>query len=165
SSRTTCARTRTSALRCGWPTRRTPRTSSAMRWPHFDPGIPGRAAAQTGPGRIATLPTGAAGASTTHARERARIDILEKDFGTGERWDIPSPPTREVKDPGPNDISRVVATVKAAAERAGVPAPRKPWLSELAEAYDLSRLPTRRTDEELLLGVMDVPEDQAQPTV
>ena len=132
---------------------------------HFDPGIPGRAAAKTGPGRIATFQTGYAGGWTTHEPERARIDILEKDFGTGERWDIPSPPTREVKDPGPNDISRVVATVKAAAERAGVPAPRKPWLSELAEAYDLSRLPTRRTDEELLLGVMDVPEDQAQPTV
>jgi S-DNA-T family DNA segregation ATPase FtsK/SpoIIIE len=70
-----------------------------------------------------------------------------------------------VGDPGPNDISRVVATVKAAAERAGVPEPRKPWLSELADAYDLSRLPTRRTDEDLLLGVMDVPEDQSQPTV
>src|SRR5699024_11829858 len=57
-----------------------------------------------------------------------------------------------------------VETVRTAAENAGVPAPRKPWLSELADAYDLSRLPSRRTDEELLLGVMDVPEDQAQPT-
>ena len=46
-----------------------------------------------------------------------------------------------------------------------MPAPRKPWLSELADAYDLSRLPSRRTDEDLLLGVMDVPEDQAQPTI
>src|SRR5699024_10749922 len=92
------------------------------------------------------------------------IDIVEKDFGTGEQWDIPAPPATEVEDPGPHDISRVVATVKAAAENAGVPAPRKPWLSELADAYDLSRLPSRRTDEELLLGVMDVPEDQAKPT-
>ncbi|MDN6303443.1 MAG: cell division protein FtsK, partial [Brachybacterium sp.] len=77
---------------------------------------------------------------------------------------IPAPPTKEVKDPGPHDISRVVSTVVAAAESVGVPAPRKPWLSELADAYDHSRLPSRRTDEELLLGVMDVPEDQAQPT-
>src|SRR5699024_4857636 len=76
----------------------------------------------------------------------------------------PAPPTREVVDPGPNDIARVVETVRAAAENAGVPAPRKPWLSELADAYDLSRLPSRRTDEELLLGVMDGPGDQAQPT-
>ena len=132
---------------------------------HFDPGIPGRAAAKTGPGRIATFQTGYAGGWTTDEPERARIDVVEKDFGTGEKWDIPAPPKKEVKDPGPNDISRMVATITKAAEQAGVPAPRKPWLSELAEAYDLSRLPTRRTDEELLLGVMDVPEDQAQPTV
>ncbi|ASK64986.1 cell division protein FtsK [Brachybacterium avium] len=131
---------------------------------HFDPGIPGRGAAKTGPGRIATFQSGYAGGWTTDEPERARIDIVEKDFGTGEQWDIPAPPAKEIEDPGPNDISRVVATVVAAAENAGVPAPRKPWLSELADAYDLSRLPSRRTDEELLLGVVDVPEDQAQPT-
>src|SRR5699024_3112162 len=74
------------------------------------------------------------------------------------------PPTTEVTDPGPNDITRMVSTIIEAADEAGVPAPRKPWLSELAEAYDLSLLPTRRTDEQLLMGVMDVPEDQAQPT-
>lgn len=132
---------------------------------HFDPGIPGRAAAKTGPGRIATFQTGYAGGWTTDEPERARIDIVEKAFGTGDKWDIPAPPTATVTDPGPNDISRMVATIRAAAEQAGVPTPRKPWLSELAPAYDLSRLPTQRTDENLLLGVMDVPEDQAQPTV
>ena len=132
---------------------------------HFDPGIPGRAAAKTGPGRIATFQTGYAGGWTTHEPERARIDIVEKDFGTGEQWDIPAPPAAAVTDPGPNDISRMVRTIRAAAQEAGVPAPRKPWLSELAQAYDLSRLPSRRTDEDLLIGVMDVPEDQAQPTV
>ena len=132
---------------------------------HFDPGIPGRAAAKTGPGRIATFQTGYAGGWTTDEPERARIDIVEKDFGTGEQWDLPAPPTTEVTDPGPNDITRMVSTIIEAADQAGVPAPRKPWLSELAEAYDLSLLPTRRTDEQLLMGVMDVPEDQAQPTV
>lgn len=132
---------------------------------HFDPGIPGRAAAKTGPGRIATFQTGYAGGWTTDEPERARIDIVEKDFGTGESWDVPRPVVTEVKDPGPNDISRMVRTITRAADRAGVPVPRKPWLSELATAYDLARLPTRRTDEELVLGVMDVPEDQAQPTV
>src|SRR5699024_6982819 len=68
---------------------------------HFDPGIPGRGAAKTGPGRIATFQAGYAGGWTTHEPERARIDIVEKDFGTGEQWDIPAPPTREVVDPGP----------------------------------------------------------------
>ena len=132
---------------------------------HFDPGLPGRAAAKTGPGRIATFQTGYAGGWTTDDPERARIDIVEKDFGTGEQWDLPAPPAAESKDPGPNDIARVVATVRAAADAAQVPTPRKPWLAELADAYDLSRLPSRRTDEDLLLGVMDTPEDQAQPTV
>src|SRR5699024_1950082 len=59
----------------------------------FDPGIPGRAAAKTGPGRIATFQTGYAGGWTTDEPERARIDIVEKDFGTGEQWDLPAPPT------------------------------------------------------------------------
>ncbi|MGY5765863.1 FtsK/SpoIIIE domain-containing protein [Brachybacterium sp. DNPG3] len=132
---------------------------------HFDPGIPGRGAAKTGPGRITAFQSGYAGGWTTDEPERARIDIVEKDFGTGEQWDVPAPPAKEVADPGPSDISRMVATIVAAADGAGVPAPRKPWLSELADAYDLSRLPTRRTDEELLLGVMDVPEKQDQPTI
>lgn len=132
---------------------------------HFDPGIPGRAAAKTGPGRIATFQTGYAGGWTTDEPERARIDIVERGFGLGAAWDIPRPVVTKVKDPGPNDISRMVRTIRQAADDAGVPAPRKPWLAELAETYDLSRLPSRRTDEELLLGVMDVPEDQAQPTV
>lgn len=131
---------------------------------HFDPGIPGRAAAKTGPGRLATFQTGYAGGWTSNEPEPTRIDIVEKDFGTGEQWDIPAPPATEVADPGAQDITRIVATVRAASAKAGVPAPRKPWLSELADAYDLSRLPSRRTDDELLLGVMDTPEDQAQPT-
>lgn len=132
---------------------------------HFDPTIPGRAAAKTGPGRIATFQTAYAGGWTTDEPERARIDIVEKDFGTGEAWEIPKPPSGPEKDPGPNDVSRMVTTIRAAAEDAGVPEPRKPWLSEIAAVYDLTRLPTRRTDDELLLGVMDVPEEQAQPTV
>src|SRR5699024_6689605 len=85
---------------------------------HFDPGIPGRGAAKTGPGRIATFQAGYAGGWTTHEPERARIDIVEKDFGTGEQWDIPAPPTREVVDPGPHDSARGVETVRAAADNA-----------------------------------------------
>ncbi|GAB2546567.1 FtsK/SpoIIIE domain-containing protein [Brachybacterium huguangmaarense] len=132
---------------------------------HFDPGIPGRAAAKTGPGRIATFQTGYAGGWTTDVPERARIDIVEKRFGTGETWDVPSPTVDKSVDPGPNDLARLVRTIRRAATEAGIPEPRKPWLSELALAYDLSRLPSSRTDEDLLLGVMDVPENQDQPTV
>ncbi|MCS6711087.1 FHA domain-containing protein [Brachybacterium sp. EF45031] len=132
---------------------------------HFDPSIPGRAAAKTGPGRIATFQTAYAGGWTTDEPERARIDIVERGFGTGEVWDIPAPVVADTGDPGPNDVSRMVRTITRAADAAQVPRPRKPWLAELAPAYDLAKLPTRRTDEQLLLGVMDVPENQEQPTV
>ncbi|MDO5662003.1 MAG: FtsK/SpoIIIE domain-containing protein [Brachybacterium sp.] len=132
---------------------------------HFDPGIPGRAAAKTGPGRIATFQTGYAGGWTTDEPERSRIDIVERAFSAGDIWDVPAPVVDRTGDPGPSDITRMVHTITRAADDAEVPAPRKPWLSELSELYDLARLPTRRTDEELLLGVMDVPEEQDQPTV
>ena len=49
------------------------------------------------------------------------------------------------------DIDRVVATVGQAARIAGLPVPRKPWLDELATAYDLNRLPQRR-DTKLVFG-------------
>jgi S-DNA-T family DNA segregation ATPase FtsK/SpoIIIE len=41
----------------------------------------------------------------------------------------------------------------------------KPWLPELATTYRLEQLPTRRTDAELVFGVIDRPDDQSQPTV
>ena len=49
----------------------------------------------------------------------------------------------------------MVATIRHAATSAGVPAPRKPWLEELAATYDLALLPNPRTDSRLLLGVRD----------
>ena len=59
------------------------------------------------------------------------------------------------------DIDRVVATVGQAARIAGLPVPRKPWLDELATAYDLNHLPQRR-DTKLVLGVVDDPVHQSQ---
>lgn len=132
---------------------------------HFDPSIPGRGAAKTGPGRIASFQTGYAGGWTTGEAPPPRIDITEMAFGSGAAWEQPEVETEEQGDPGPSDIARMVATIGRAAEDTQVPAPRKPWLDELAEAYDFSRLPQPRTDELLLLGVIDSPETQAQPTV
>lgn len=132
---------------------------------HFDPSIPGRGAVKTGPGRITPFQTGYAGGWTSARPERARIDVQEMSFGTGVRWELPEPEVEENADPGPNDISRVVATISRAATEAAVPAPRKPWLPELAPTYDLARLPNPRTDTMLLLGVEDDPTTQSQPTV
>lgn len=132
---------------------------------YFSPSIPGRGAAKTGPGRIQGFQTGYAGGWTSRTPQRPRIDIVEMDFGAGAAWEqeIEAAPVEE--SAGPNDISRVVANVSLAAVELGVKPPRKPWLSELPDTYDFSKLPNPRTDERLLLGVMDDPEHQAQPTV
>ncbi|WP_125773491.1 FtsK/SpoIIIE domain-containing protein [Antribacter gilvus] len=132
---------------------------------HFDPSIPGRGAVKTGPGRIQPFQTGYAGGWTLDRPDRPPIDVEELGFGTGTRWDIPAPQVAEVQDPGPTDIARVVSTISRAASAAAVPAPRKPWLEELAATYDLALLPNPRSDVQLLLGVLDDPAAQAQPTI
>ncbi|GAA5212114.1 FtsK/SpoIIIE domain-containing protein [Microbacterium kyungheense] len=131
---------------------------------HFDPSIPGRGAAKTGPGRIATFQTGYVGGWTTDEKPQPQIDIRELDFGVGARWDVPAAEVKAAADPGPTDIARIVRTVRSAASALAIPAPRRPWLDELAAAYDLARLPSPRTDERLLLGVLDDPATQSQPT-
>jgi DNA segregation ATPase FtsK/SpoIIIE, S-DNA-T family len=131
---------------------------------HFDSSTPGRGAAKTGPGRIQTFQTGYAGGWTTNEPPRPRIDVGELRFGAGAAWELPEQEAVEADDPGPNDIARIVTTLRAAAASAGVPEPRKPWLDELAPVYNLKRLPNPRTDERLLLGVIDLPESQSQPT-
>ncbi|MFQ4149703.1 FtsK/SpoIIIE domain-containing protein [Arthrobacter sp. LAPM80] len=132
---------------------------------YFSPSIPGRGAAKTGPGRIQGFQTGYAGGWTTRTPQRPRIDIVEMDFGAGAPWEQELEAASAEESEGPNDIARVVANVSLAAVELGVKAPRKPWLSELSEIYELSKLPSRRTDAQLLLGVLDDPEHQAQPTV
>ncbi|NQX28325.1 FHA domain-containing protein [Microbacteriaceae bacterium VKM Ac-2854] len=132
---------------------------------HFDPSIPGRGAAKTGPGRIATFQTGYAGGSTSGEAPPPRIDIAEMAFGSGSTWEQPELDTEPQGEPGETDIARMVATIDRAAQETRIPAPRKPWLDELADAYDFSRLPQPRTDELLLLGVIDRPDTQTQPTV
>ncbi|MFZ1410838.1 MAG: FtsK/SpoIIIE domain-containing protein, partial [Micropruina sp.] len=131
---------------------------------HFNPSTPGRGAVKTGPGRLQTFQTGYAGGWTTNEPPRPQIEVAELGFGGGNRWEVPETDAVEVDDPGPNDIARIVATVQRAAQSAGVPTPRKPWLPELAGVYDLALLPNPRTDERLLLGALDLPESQSQPT-
>jgi S-DNA-T family DNA segregation ATPase FtsK/SpoIIIE len=131
---------------------------------HFDSATPGRGAVKTGPGRIQTFQTGYAGGWTTNEPPRPRIDVAELGFGARDTWELPETEAVEVDDPGPNDISRIVDTVRSAAASAQVPEPRKPWLAELAPVYNLKRLPNPRTDERLLLGVSDHPASQSQPT-
>lgn len=131
----------------------------------LDPAIPGRGAVKTGPGRIVSFQTGYAGGWTTSEPEPVRVDVAEMAFGTSVVWEVPQPTAGPERDPGPTDMSRMVRTITRAAREVGLPAPRKPWLPELASAYDFSRLPNARSDEHLVLGVMDDAQSQDQPTV
>ncbi|MDR1427646.1 MAG: hypothetical protein LBJ08_07815, partial [Bifidobacteriaceae bacterium] len=133
----------------------------------FDPTIPGRAAAKTGPGRITPFQTGYLGGWTAGEAPPSEVDVAELDFGTVAEWEEPDAGQGhiEVADPGPTDIARCVAMARAAAEMAGVVPPRKPWREPLAPSYDLEKLNEYRDDEHFLLGVEDEPEHQRQTVV
>jgi S-DNA-T family DNA segregation ATPase FtsK/SpoIIIE len=135
----------------------------------FDSAIPGRAAAKTGPGRIRSFQSGYAGGWTSDVPEPGMLTIEGLQFGLPMVWETPIDPVAEAaKDAaakGPTDIQRMVSTVRQATSEAQIPAPRKPWLPELASTYDFSKLPNKRTDDELVLGVVDDAAEQAQPVV
>ncbi|WP_243075607.1 FtsK/SpoIIIE domain-containing protein [Microbacterium sp. SS28] len=128
---------------------------------HFDPGIPGRAIAKTGPGRLQRFQSGYAGGWSSGAVEAPRVDVADMPFGVAGAWtaagDDAAP---EERDLGPTDQKRLVATVTEAARQARIPAPRRPWLDELPTAIALTEL-RARTDERLPIGVSDLPERQA----
>ncbi len=131
----------------------------------FDPALPGRGIAKTGPGRLTLFQTAYAGGWTTEERVESRVDIESLDFGGGRPWEPPAPTEAgSRREQGPNDTARLVRTFRTAAELARIPAPRKPWLDELAPIYDLALL-RQRTDTDLVLGVADDPAHQSQHPV
>ena len=93
------------------------------------------------------------------------MEVRELDFGGHAEWLSPQVEVVDKVEHTATDIARIVATVRRAAADAAVPEPRKPWLTELAPVYSVSMLPNPRTDERLLLGVIDRPDKQAQPPV
>ncbi len=135
----------------------------------FDPATPGRAAAKTGPGRLRVFQSGYAGGWTSGDEEPSRVAIESLNFGQASAWeprpDHEAEERRRVATEGPSDIKRIVTNIGAAAVTAQIPSPRKPWLPELANVYDLSKLPNNRTDTELVLGVVDKAAAQSQPVV
>jgi len=132
----------------------------------FDPAIPGRGVAKTGPGRLMPFQAAYVGGHTTNTPPVPVIDVNEFRFALGATWDTPEIVATEPEAPvGPNDIRRVVSTIVTAATNAQLPEAKQPWLPELAHTYRLEQLPTSRTDAALVFGVIDQPDDQAQPTV
>ncbi len=130
----------------------------------FSPSLPGRAVAKTGPGRLVPFQSAYAGGWSSAAPAKPLTLVDELRFGADLRWEMPRVEEKAPADPGPTDLARLVATISAASVAAGIGAPRKPWLSELSRAYDLKLLGPR-TDEAIVFGVADLPEEQRQEPV
>lgn len=131
----------------------------------FDPSIPGRGIAKTGPGRLIEFQSGYAGGWTDDEPAEVVVTVSELRFGSEVVWEREQfgDPNVLDADLGPNDQVRLVQTCVSAAERARVPAPRRPWLDEIPSIVDLSSLPTP-SDAEIPLGTVDRPEAQRQDT-
>jgi len=134
----------------------------------FDLDLPGRAVSKCGPGRLTPFQTGYAGGWTSQTPVPPEIRVETLSYGLGQVWE---PPVNEENldhvpaDCGPTDIQRLVSTIVVATETAELPAPRVPWLPELRPVYDLASLFAARRDDELVFGVADDPDNQAQPVV
>ncbi|WP_309620036.1 FtsK/SpoIIIE domain-containing protein, partial [Salinibacterium sp.] len=128
----------------------------------FDPSIPGRAIAKTGPGRLTSFQSAYAGGWTTNEAVIPTIEVADLRFGAEQLWQAPEGrPVDLPIDQGPTDQARLVKQIIAAARIADIPPPRRPWLDELAPIFDVTRL-SQRTDAEIVLGVTDMPDQQRQ---
>ena len=104
----------------------------------FDPGIPGRAVAKTGPGRLMTFQAAYAGGWSNGVPPRPLIVIETLGFSRGRVWADPTPPVHiPVSERGPNDVARIVATMRAASDAIGLSEPRIPWQPELPVVIEL----------------------------
>jgi DNA segregation ATPase FtsK/SpoIIIE, S-DNA-T family len=130
---------------------------------HFDPALPGRAVSKTGPGRLVPFQAAYVGGWTNAGGRDPDVKIEELIIGEGRTWLLPEPAVRPAHpEQGRSDIERITDSIRRATELAQLPPPRRPWLDELADIYDLAKLPTRRRDDELVFGVIDEPDQQRQ---
>ncbi len=141
----------------------------------FDPGLPGRGIVKTGAGRLTPFQTGYVGGHTSERPPRPTITVEELHLADRSEWEPSAESVQEVSEDGPNDLKRLVQSVRAAhAERFTTTTadgerklvmPRRPWLDELASVYDLAKAPQSRTDAELIFAIQDDPENQRQVPV
>ncbi len=132
----------------------------------FDPSIPGRGIAKTGPGRLVPFQSGYAGGWTSDVPDVAHVRVAELRFGSTIVWESEASDDADAheRDLGPNDQKRLVANLVEAARLRGIPAPRRPWLDDLPSTVDLRHLPLDG-DGRIPLGIADLPDRQAQDPV
>ncbi len=130
---------------------------------YFPPEIPGRAAAKTGPGRLTAFQSAYVGGWTGEQLEQAPIDITEFVFGRRRPWNNPIATKDVGKISGPTDITRMVSTIRGAAQQIHLSPPRRPWLPPLSPVYPLEDLVRQADTSAIVIGRRDVPAEQAQP--
>ena len=132
----------------------------------FDPSLPGRGIAKTGPGRLVPFQSAYAGGWTTEEVAKAEVRVAELRFGATLLWEKDAAPESDSHDEdlGPNDQKRMVRSFIAAAAHAGVPTPRRPWLDDLPGTVDIADLPVEG-DSKIVLGLADIPARQLQDTM
>ena len=132
----------------------------------FDPSIPGRGIAKTGPGRLVPFQSAYSGGWTSGAVAEAEVRVAELRFGSVILWETESDADSDSHDDdlGPNDQKRIVKTMVRARADAAIPLPRRPWLDDLPQLIDLSDVPVGN-DSQIVLGIADIPERQLQEAV
>lgn len=131
----------------------------------FDPGLPGRGIAKTGPGRMTLFQSAYTGGWSMQQVQAAAVELATFAPSLQIGWDAidvsPDNAPSESADLGPNDQQLLVARMAEASAAVPIATPRRPWLDELAPTFDQTRL-QQRTDAQLVIGVIDEPEHQQQ---
>ncbi|MET4780458.1 FtsK/SpoIIIE domain-containing protein [Glaciihabitans sp. UYNi722] len=129
----------------------------------FDPGIPGRGIAKMGPGRLVPFQSGYAGGWSSDEPREAQVSVAELRFGSTVLWESDSllDSDSQDEDLGPNDQKRIVQTLIHAGAIAKIPAPRRPWLDDLATTADILDIEADG-ESRIAIGIADIPERQLQ---
>ncbi len=126
----------------------------------LDPDLPGRALVRVGPRRLDLVQTAYPGAMSAAEAAGPRIRVAPLGEGLSVHTARPAAPVPTPRATTATDLERLVATVGAAAARAGIPAPRRPWLDELPARLELETLLTG-DDACIPIGLSDAPGAQA----
>jgi len=128
-------------------------------------GLPGRAVALTGRGpggapRLVELQAAYAGGRTVGVTDQNGVRV--RALGRNEQDQVLERVLSTIGGTRPTDLQVLVACAQATAERERIPQPRPPWLPPLPERLELDDLAPGTTARPVL-GLVDDPEDQAQP--